>query len=84
MADVFLAYDRVLDQRLAPEALRIFLRKLADDEVRLLLAGARSTEGHAQDLHLCATGARALRPASHLARSRLRRRLGQEILSETF
>jgi hypothetical protein len=52
-------------------------RKLADGEVRLLLAGARSTEGYAQDLHLCATRTRTLRVASHLAKSRLRLRLGQ-------
>jgi hypothetical protein len=58
-----------LGQRLASEVLPILVRKLADGEVRLLLAGARSTEGYAQDLHLCSTGARTLRVASHLARS---------------
>jgi hypothetical protein len=52
-------------------------RKLADGEVRLLLAGARSTEGYAQDLHLRDTGTRVPRPASHLAIARLRHRFGQ-------
>src|ERR687890_547413 len=57
-------------QRLPAESLRLILlllRKLADGEVRLLLAGALATEAYAQDLHLRGTGARALRPASHLA-----------------
>src|SRR5215203_1563847 len=55
----------------------LLVRKLADGEVRLLLASTRSTEGYAQDLHLCSTGARTLRVDVHLARSRLRHRLGQ-------
>jgi hypothetical protein len=67
-----------LGQRLAAETLRLLPRKLADGEVRLLLAGARSTEGYTQDLHLGVSGARAPRPASHLARYRCHR-LGQEI-----
>src|SRR5687767_9589922 len=68
-----------LGQRLAAEALRLLLlRKLAEGEVCLLLAGASFTEGYAPDLHLRATGARALRLASHLARSRRPRRLAQE------
>src|SRR5919107_1879664 len=57
-------------QRLPAESLGLILlllRKLADGEVRLLLAGALATEAYAQDLHLRGTGARALRPASHLA-----------------
>jgi hypothetical protein len=66
-----------LGQRLATEALRILLRKLADGEVCFLLVGTRSTESYTQDLHLCATGATALRRASHLARSRYHR-LGQD------
>src|SRR5215208_2161727 len=49
-----------LGQRLAAEALRLLLRKLANCEVCLLLAGARFTEGNPPDLHLCATEARAL------------------------
>src|SRR5829696_7471456 len=73
-----------LGQRLASKALRpLLLRKLANGEVCLLLAGARFTEGYAPDLHLCATEARALRLASHLARSRCPRRLGQEYLPPT-
>src|SRR5215211_3735890 len=67
-----------LGQRLAAEALRLLLRKLANGEVRLLLAGTRFTEGYTPDLHLRAMGARALRVASHLARSRRPRRLAQE------
>jgi hypothetical protein len=66
-----------LGQQLAAKAMRLLLRKLTDDEVRLLLASARSTEGYAQDLHLCATGARVPRPALHLAMARLRHRFGQ-------
>src|SRR5215216_1793265 len=65
-----------LGQRLATEVPRLLLlRKLADREVRLLPAGTRSAEGHTKDLHLRTTGARAIRPASHLARLLLR--LGQ-------
>src|SRR5215217_3801159 len=73
-----------LGQRLAAEALRLLLlRKLANGEVCLLLAGARFTEGYTPDLHCCATEARALRLAAHLARSRRPRRLGQEYLPPT-
>ncbi len=64
-----------LGERLAAEALPLLRNEFADGKVRLLLAGARSAEGHAQDLHLRSTGARALRPTSHLARAMLR--LGQ-------
>jgi hypothetical protein len=68
-----------LGQRLAAEALRfLLLRKLADREVCLLLAGASFTEGYTPDLHRCATEAWALRPVSHLAGSRRPRGLGQE------
>src|SRR5215208_7822835 len=74
-----------LGQRLAAEVPPLLVRKLADGEVCLLLAGTRSTEGHTQDLHLCSTGARALRPALHLARYLLRHPLGQgNPPSETF
>jgi hypothetical protein len=41
--------------------------ELADGEVRLLLAGARPAESHAQDLHGSPAGAGALRPAPNLA-----------------
>jgi hypothetical protein len=47
------------------------LRKLANGEVRLLLAGASFTEGYTQDFHHRLMETRALRPASDLARSRL-------------
>src|SRR5215212_973989 len=69
-----------LGQRLAAKALRLLLllRKLADGEVYLLLAGAPFTEGYAPDLHLCATEARALCLTAHLAASRVPHRLGQE------
>jgi hypothetical protein len=53
------------------------VRKLADGEVRLLLASARLAEGYAAYLHLCRFGAGALRPASRLALPQLRPRLGQ-------
>jgi hypothetical protein len=59
-----------LGQRLAAEAFRILLRKLANGEVCLLLAGTRPAEGYSQDLYLCATVARILRIDAHLARSR--------------
>src|SRR5215203_5774461 len=58
-----------LGQRLATQVPPILVRKLADGEVRLLLAGARSTEGYTQDLHLCATRTRTLRLTAYLARS---------------
>src|SRR5215212_638695 len=64
-----------LGQRLAAEVPPLLVRKLADGEVCLLLAGTRSTEGHTQDLHLCSTGTRTLRVDAYLATSRLRRRL---------
>jgi hypothetical protein len=74
-----------LGQRLATEVLPILVRKLADGEVRLLLAGTWSTEGYTQDLHLCATRTRTLRLIAYLARSWLRHRLRQENpLYETF
>src|SRR5215216_6788612 len=47
------------------------LCKLANGEVRLLLAGASFTEGYTPDLHYRLIETRALRPASHLARSGL-------------
>jgi hypothetical protein len=49
-----------LAQRLATEVLRLLVRKLADGEIYLLLAGTWSTEGHTQDLHLCATEVRLI------------------------
>src|SRR5215218_9134301 len=64
-------------QRLATEVPLILARKLADGEVRLLLAGTWSAECYTQDLHLCSTGTRVVRIDAHLARSRLRRRLRQ-------
>ena len=67
-----------LGERLAAEALGL-LRKLANGEVRLLLAGARPTESYTLDLHDCPMGAGALCLASHLARD-YHRRLGQENL----
>jgi hypothetical protein len=66
-------------ERLAAEILRL-LRKLANGEVRHLLAGARFTEGYAPDLHHRLMEAWALRLASHLAWARLGHRLGQENL----
>src|SRR5215204_7368211 len=71
-----------LGQRLATEDPLILVRKLADGEVRLLLAGTWSTEGHTQDLHLCAAGTRNLRLTAYLARFRLRH-LGQRTLCPT-
>ena len=75
-----------IGQRLATEVLPILVRKLADGEVRLLLAGTWSTERYTQDLHLCSTRSRTLRVASHLARSlrRHRLRLKETPLYETF
>src|SRR5215211_8038099 len=69
-----------LGQRLAAEALRLLLRKLANGEVRLLLAGTRFTEGYTPDLHLRLMETWALRPASHLARSLLRHCIDKENL----
>src|SRR5215203_5846182 len=65
--------------RLAAEVLHV-LRKLANCEVRLLLAGASFTEGYTPNLHYRPMEAGALRLASHLARARLGHRLGQENL----
>src|SRR5215203_1458917 len=56
------------------------LRKLANGEVRLLLAGASFTEGYTPDLHHRLMETRALRPASHLARSLLRHCIDKENL----
>src|SRR3712207_3907330 len=72
-----------LGERLTAEALRLLLCKLANGEVCLLLAGARSTESYTPDLHDCSTGARTLCLASHLAQYRYRR-LGQENLLPTY
>src|SRR5215211_2952128 len=68
-----------LAEHVAAEVLRL-LRKLADGEVRLLLAGASFTEGYTLNLHHRPTEAWTLRFASHLARARLGRHLGQENL----
>src|SRR5215217_9742764 len=54
------------------EVPRLLLRKLANGEVRLLLAGASFTEGYTPDLHHSLIETRALRAASHLARFLLR------------
>jgi hypothetical protein len=59
-------------QQLPAEAL-LPLRKLTNGEIRLLLAGAHSTEGYTPDLHDRSMGAGPPRPAPHLAHSRLRR-----------
>src|SRR5919112_5377728 len=63
-----------LGQRLATEVSPLLVRKLADGEIYLLLAGTRSAEGHTQNLHLCSTKTRTLRLNAYLARSRLRHR----------
>jgi Mannosylglycerate hydrolase MGH1-like glycoside hydrolase domain len=65
-----------IGQRLAAEGV-LPARKLADGNVRLLLAGARLAEGYAAYLHLCLMEAGALRLTSYLALSRLPRRLAQ-------
>src|ERR671920_942665 len=57
---------------------RLLLGKLANGEVRLLLAGASFTEGYAQDFHHRLMETWALRPASHLARSLLRHCIDKE------
>jgi len=67
-----------LGQRLAMEVPPILVRKLADGEVRLLLAGTWSAEAYTQDLHLCATRTRTLCLTTYLAKARLRYRLQQE------
>jgi hypothetical protein len=71
-------------QRLATEVPPLLMRKLADSEVRLLLASTRSAEGYTQDLHLCATWTRTLRVDAPLARPLLRHRLRQENPYPTF
>src|SRR5918993_3447906 len=65
---------------LTAEVPRLLLRKLANGEVRLLLAGASFTEGYTPDLHHRLIQTRALRPASHLARSLLRHCIDKENL----
>src|SRR5215212_5168697 len=62
-----------LGQRLAAEVPLFLVRELADGEVRLLLAGARSAEGRPKDLHLRSTRARIVRLTMYLARCRLPR-----------
>ena len=56
-----------LDEQFAARALRLILRKLADGEVRLLLAGTRLTESYAPHLHHCVAvaGAPVLLRTSH-------------------
>ena len=66
-----------LSQRLAVEVSPIHVCKLADGEIYLLLAGTWSTEGHTQNLHVCAAETRTRRLTAYLARYRLRRRLHQ-------
>jgi hypothetical protein len=56
-----------LSQRLTTEVPPILVRKLADGEVYLLLAGTCSAERYTQDLHLCSTGTRTLRLTAYLA-----------------
>ena len=58
----------------------LLLRKLADGEVHLLLAGASFTEGYTPDLHYRLMETWAVRPASHLARLLLRHRVDKEKL----
>ena len=65
---------------LPAEVPRLLLRKLANGEVRLLLAGASFTEGYTLDLHHRLMETWALRPASHLARSLLRHCIDKENL----
>jgi hypothetical protein len=66
-----------LGQRLATEVTLNLVRKLADGEIYLLLADTWSAEGYTQDLNLCSTRTRTLRPTAYLATSRLRDRLCQ-------
>ena len=65
---------------LPAEVPRLLLRKLANGEVHLLLAGASFTEGYTPDLHHRLMETWALRPASHLARSLLRHCIDKENL----
>src|SRR5215211_3039296 len=62
------------------EVARLLLSKLANGEVRLLLAGASFTEGYTPDLHHRLMETWALCPASHLARSLLRHCIDEENL----
>jgi hypothetical protein len=78
-----------LGQLLATEVSPILVRKLANGEIYLLLAGTWSAEGYTQDLHLCSTGTRTIRFTAHLARSWPFRRLGegtsyQDLLDRLF
>jgi hypothetical protein len=57
------------DERLLAKAFRHDLRKLAYGEVRLLLAGARPTEGYATDPRYRQAVTGTVRPAAHLTRS---------------
>src|ERR671911_1021624 len=65
---------------LPAEVPRLPLRKLANGEVRLLLAGASFTDGYTPDLYHRLMETWALRPASHLARSLLRHCIDKENL----
>src|SRR5215211_8770154 len=62
------------------EVARLLLSKLANGEVRLLLAGASFTEGYTPDLHHRLMETWALCPASHLARFLLRQGIDRENL----
>jgi hypothetical protein len=73
----FQRLDKRFAERSAAEAL-FPLRKLTNGEVHLLLAGAPFAQGYTADLRYRPMEAWALGLASHLARSRLSRRLGQE------
>src|SRR5215208_5616135 len=68
---------------LPAEVPRLLLRKLANGEVHLLLAGASFTEGYTPDLYHRLMETWALRPASHLARSLLRHCIDKENLLPT-
>ena len=75
----------LLSQRLTTEVPPILVRKLANGEIYLLLAGTWSAEGYTQNLHLCSTGTRTLRLTAYLAKPYLRRRLRQrKPLNETI
>src|SRR5829696_9246044 len=65
---------------LPAEVPRLLLRKLANGEIHLLLAGASFTEGYTPDLHHRLMETWALRPASHLASSLLRHCIDKENL----
>src|SRR5215207_3007532 len=67
-------------KRLPAEVPRLLLRKLANGEVRLLLASASFTEGYTPDLHHRLMETWALRTASDLARSLLRHCIDKENL----